>query len=634
MDTIKNLMRKNSGKYILTIFIFHCLCSTAFSQADSIPHIDLAKLKSILPVLYSGYQQPIPAKSVNNNISFLDSLKQKASRNQITRKLYDLVIVSPELSDEDNYRTRSESSYLIFSGKRIRNIDITRLPAFGSNIDHPYNPYKNKTLDFLNKTHIKTLESVVRNNLLFQQGDTVSPVLLSDNERLLRDLSFIDDARINLVPVSEEEVDVRIVTKDIYSLGGTYSPSGIESGNISLFENNILGLGHELGINIPYDSDKLRTPGFGIHYLINNIKSTFLNLRVFYYDGLEEESYGINLNRRFISSETKYAGGLLVQHLYRFEDMNRLVLPEQVRYNLQDFWLGRSFLLDPLPVRRIILSARYTNNNVLERPPINADSYHSLQNYRLYLGSLAFSQQTYYHSNLIYNYGRTEDIPTGGLVKVTLGREINEFKNRLYAGTEISFGKTFKSFGYIHAAAGMGSFLNHGNTEQGIVFLNASYFSNLIPLGRNMIRNFVRLDLTRGFDRNDDEFLRYYNDNGFSGIRNDSVSGRQRINIGLETVVFSPYTVYGFRFTIFGFADFSSISSSNQNLIRGTNLSGVGIGMRLRNDNLVFNTFQVRIGFFPNPPQYSRINSMTFSGEQPLRLDNFDSDPPSVIPYR
>ncbi len=55
----------------------------------------------------------------------------------------------------------------------------------------------NKTNNLLNKTHVNTNERIIRKNLLFSAGDTISPLTLSDNERILRDLPFINDAQDN-----------------------------------------------------------------------------------------------------------------------------------------------------------------------------------------------------------------------------------------------------------------------------------------------------------------------------------------------------------------------------------------------------------------------------------------------------
>jgi len=565
---------------------------------------------------------------------FYDSLKAKASKNPITRKIYDFVIVTPDTPDKKRITDISDANFVTYTGKIIRKIDIQRLNVFGVNINNPASPDIKRFDNFLNKTHVNTNERIIRKNLLFSVGDTISPLLLSDNERILRQLSYIDDARILLVPVSDNEVDIVVLTKDIYSIGADYSYKGLKKGSVSLFEKNIFGMGHEFGFEMPFDSEKSDSPGFGIHYLADNIGKTFLNMNLYYQDGLGDKTYGFNLSRKLVSSATKYAGGISVRQRYTTIDLDTLPAPEPLKYNLQDYWLSRSFLINAESVSRIIIGARYTNNNVFEKPEIDSESFYNLQKYRIFLGSVALSVQKYYKTNLIYSYGRTEDIPYGGLFKFTLGKEINEFKDRTYLGAEISIGKSNKSLGYFYTSAGLATFLNRSYSEQGILDLSMKYFSNLLNVGNARIRNFIYIDYTRGFDRYLDEFLVFNKDKGFSGFRNDSVNGKQRLSVSLESVLFSPANIYGFRFALFGFSDFSLLSEANEIIGRGFNLAGIGLGIRIRNDNMVFKTFQLKIGFYPNPPLYSNISHITVSGEQLLRPNNFDSGPPSIIPYR
>ena len=507
-----------------------------------------------------------------------------------------------------------------------------------TDINNPAATDRNKREYLLNKTHINTNERIIRKNLLFSEGDTISPLTLSDNERILRQLSFINDARIVIVPFSDDEADIVVLTKDVYSLGGTYTYNGLKKGSVSIFEKNILGTGHEFGLDMPFDSKAPDSPGFGIHYTIDNIWKSFINLNGFYLDGIGEKTYGFTLNRKLVSSTTKYAGGISIYQMFTSVDLNKtLPVAQPLKFNYQDYWLARSFLINREAVSRIIIGARYTFNNVFDRPFILPDSYYDLQNYKLYLASAAFSVQKYYKTNLIYGYGRTEDIPYGGLVRVTLGNEYNEFHNfrkRTYLGSEIALGKSYKSLGYFYTSAGFGTFLDGTQTEQGILSLNLKYFSNLVNFHNIRIRNFIYADYTRGFGRNTDEFLAFSSENGFSGFKNDSINGTQRLSVSLESVLFSPVNLYGFRFAFFGFTDFAFLSGSNQILGNGNTLAGIGLGIRIRNDNMVFNTLQIRFGFFPNPPVYSKINSLTISGEQLLRPNNFDSGPPSIIPYR
>jgi hypothetical protein len=646
MCKIRIKYRNPSRTLILLVLLF--FFPVAFSQVRSVnepiskisiqvliiekDHIFSSILDTILKSRSSVLSSPLLVK--DKNLVFFDSLKIKASKKKMMKRLYDFVIVTPNPNNGKHITGTSDAAYISYTGKKIRNIEIKRLNVFGENINYPASSNPTKLENLLNKTHINTNENIIRKNLLFSAGDTISPLTLSDNERILRQLPFIDDARIIIKPVSENEVDIVVLTKDVYSLGGSYSPNGLKKGTVALFEKNIFGMGHEFGIEMPYDLKAANSPGFGFHYAINNIKKSFIDLNVNYLSGLGDRTYGFNLTRNLVSSTTKYAGGISVRQMYTSIAINNLITLAPLEYNLQDYWFARSFLVNKEKVSRIILGIRYTNNNVFDRPTILPDSYYALQNYRLYLASAAFSIQKYYKTNLIYSYGRTEDIPYGGLFKLTVGKENNEFKNRTFLGAEISVGKSARRLGYFYSSAGISTFLNKNQTEQGLLVLNMKFFSNLIYVGKYRIRNFVNVNYTRGFDRNTDEHLVFFNENGFSGFSNDSVRGTQRFTTSLESVLFSPVNLYGFRFAFFGFADFSFLSGTNQILAHGTSLTGIGLGIRIRNDNMVFNTFQIRIGFFPNPPDYSRIEHLTISGEQLLKPNNFESGPPSIIPYK
>jgi hypothetical protein len=595
--------------------------SLSFFVNDSL----LSLPSSIIPVLKS---------KKDKNLLYFDSLKQKASRKPLTKKIYDLVVISPPSIETKKITGSSEESFVRYAGKTIKSIDIIRMDVFGTNINNPASVSSSKSSNLLNNTHKNTNERIIRKNILFEAGDTLSPLTLSDNERILRELPFIDDARILVVPVSEDEVDIIVLTKDVYSLGANYDYGGFKKGELSVFEKNIMGSGHEFGIKIPFNSDKPDSPGFGANYTANNLWKTFINLDIVYLHGLGSTMYGISMNRNFISATTKYAGGIMVKQMYTTTDLDTMPVPVPLKYNLQDYWIARSFLVDKESVSRILIGARYLNNNVFRKPEIQPDTYYSLQRYQLYLASAALSVEKYYKTKLIYGYGRTEDIPYGGLLRITAGREFNEFKNRTYLGADISAGKAFPDIGYFYTSLALASFFENKENEQGIFYSRLNYFTNLLPVGRFKSRNFITIDYSRGIGRYSDENLRFMENNGFTGFRNDSITGTQRFRVSLESVFFSPANYHGFRFAIFGFSDLGFLYSSDQVLGHGITLLSLGLGLRVRNDNLLFNTLQIRLAFFPNPPMYSRINNLTVSGEQLLKPNNFDAGKPEIIPFR
>ena len=572
----------------------------------------------------------------DRNQLFYDSLKARASRKQLTKKLYDFVIVAPDRSEKKELDNKSDENYIKYSGRKIRKIEVRRLDVFGTSVDNPGVKNSSGLYNILNKTHINTHENIIRKNLIFKAGDNISPLILSDNERLLRQLPYINDARILVVPVSEEEADIIVIIRDVFSLGASYSYRGFKRGALSVFEKNIFGIGHELQLNFPFDTEKPDSPGFGISYSIDNIAKSFINLRTFYSKGLGDELYGFSLDRSLVSSATKYAGGIKVLKMYTGEDFDTLKVPLPLSYKLQDYWVSRSFLLNSQTVKRIIIGARYINNNVFERPYIEPDSYHRLQRYEDYLGSVAFSVQKYYKTNLIYGYGKTEDLPYGGLFRITAGKEFSEFKTRTYIGSDISMGQSISKAGYFYTLIGIGAFRNDEDheTEQGLLEFRLNYFTNLLSAGRYKIRNFVNFDYTRGVDRYSDEYLKFLRENGFSGFRNDSIKGTQRFYVGLESVVFSPSDLFGFKFAFYGFSDLGYLFKSNEFIREGFQLLSLGAGVRIRNNNLLFNTLQIRLAFYPVKPDFSRISNIVVSGEQLIRPYNFDPGPPSVIQYR
>jgi len=627
---------------------FMLSCNIAYPQNSSdkdtlkkIPTDIVNKISDLITLfsrqaLFSMPATIIPASLPprDKNLLFFDSLKVRASKNQLTKRLYSFVIVNRDTVYKKHFTGTSDANYALYSGKKIRKIVIQRLNVFGADIHNPTSNDPKRIENILNKTHVNTNENIIRKNLLFSEGDNISPLALSDNERILRDLPFIDDARIIVLPVSDEEADIVVYTKDVYSLGGSYTYKGLKKGSVTVFDNNIFGMGQEFGLDMPYDNTKPDSPGFGAHYLADNIAKSFINLNVYFLHGLGEKTYGFDLSRKLVSSSTKYAGGISVRMMYTSEDLDTLKIPAPLKYNFQDYWLSRSFLVNKESVSRIIIGARYTNNNVFNHPFILPESYYNLQKYKIFLVSTALSIQKYTKTNLIYGYGRTEDIPYGALLKITAGREYNEFKQRTYVGGEVSFARSVRSLGYFYTYGGLSTYLNKNRTEQGILSLGVNYFSNLLYLGTAKIRNFVYVQYTRGFGRYMNEYLKFINDNGFTGFKNDTVNGTQRLSVSLESVLFSHVNLYGFRFAFFGFTDFSFLSGTTEMLGRGYGLSSIGIGVRIRNDNLVFNTLQIRISYFPNPPGYSTISPVNISGEQLLQPKNFDPGPPSIIPYK
>lgn len=593
----------------------------------------LIYFKNDTVIYISDNYLPEDTSLYNRTVVFYDSLKAKAARKNLTKILYDLVVIPPARISSKSINEKNIENYTDHSGKIIRKIYLRRLNAFGSTINDPEVSLENETKFLLNKTHLKTREYTIRNYLLFDEDDILVPFKVSESERLLRQLPYIYDARIVIIPVSNLEVDLMVITKDVYSLALMAEIHGYDVGKISVVDKNLLGFGHELELEIPYDYRKYNSIGFGASYVMKNISRTMIDVKLEYKDAFNRKTTGVNISRKFLTPYTKYAGGLAIRESYVLEDLDTLKVPEPVEYNNFDIWFGRSYLIDD-NFTRAIISGRYINNNVWNRPEITSNSYYEYQKYKLYLASFSLVSQRFLKSNLIYNYGRSEDIPYGAAVELTYGKEYNEFDKRNYISVKSSFGNFVPSVGYFYGQGIISTFTKDNKTEQGLFQMHFKYISDLYNLRSYKLRLFGTIDYTRGFYRYDNEYLVIGEDSGIRGFKNDSLFPDQRLYFNLEAVAFSKAFLYGFRFAVFGFADIVLFDRDKMFYEYDNIVSGFGIGIRIRNENLVFNTFQVRFGLYPGAPPHSILEYVNIDGERLLNPPGFDPVAPGVTKFR
>ena len=142
-------MGSGPGKYliwfrsmiILTLAVsFTDVYSQNAPVSDSlkkIPNDVINKITNILTIFSQEMLLSIPASIVptpveikDKNLLFFDSLKLKASRNHLTKRLYSFVVINTDTTFKKHFNGPSDAGYSSFSGKRIRKISIQRLNVF------------------------------------------------------------------------------------------------------------------------------------------------------------------------------------------------------------------------------------------------------------------------------------------------------------------------------------------------------------------------------------------------------------------------------------------------------------------------------------------------------------------------
>ena len=103
-----------------------------------------------------------------------------------------------------------------------------------------------------NHLHIRTKRSSIQAQLLFASGDRYRARKLAETERALRLLSYIYDARIVPVHYADGKVDIKVITKDVWTLSPGLSfgrAGGSNSTNFNLQDTNFLGWGKALQVS-------------------------------------------------------------------------------------------------------------------------------------------------------------------------------------------------------------------------------------------------------------------------------------------------------------------------------------------------------------------------------------------------
>jgi len=189
--------------------------------------------------------------------------------------------------------------------KYIRNIHIHPENVFPDSIEHESPLYS-----IANGLHVVTKESVIRNELLFEEGDSLDYDIKEETERNLRDLDFLGDNKILVDSLDSDSVDIHVYTKDQWSTVVSYvleSGGGLTQIGGNFEEVNFLGLGKKLFLQAVNESDVgwTWTTSYGDPQLFGSRWKAGARLLA----GPLIKSISVSVNRPYISLDAQWAGG-------------------------------------------------------------------------------------------------------------------------------------------------------------------------------------------------------------------------------------------------------------------------------------------------------------------------------------
>ncbi len=585
--------------------------------------------------------------SVQNNKTqnFYDSLIIKAGDKKYSKLIYQLIFKSPSQPkkiENIDQKTINQNFYEN-RHKKIKEIIVTNYIDFERNSVYPLNKINTLYTKSLNLTHVKTSKKVISGYLTFKKGDTIQPEIFEDNERLLRELDFIRDAKIIIIPdsLNPEFASVNIFVQDQWSKAIDAEFDDLYSGYVSIIDKNIAGTGQRFEARLFFNNKYDPVFGPGAFFRLRNIKKTLINIDLNYKKTHRNGDSRIDLYRKFYTPEMKYAGGITALKSHRYGSVDYIdssLTNVYIEYEMQDIWFARAFIFRTMKEKKIertqlIVSARASNYHYFKRPEISPSTFYQFHNHYIIFGSIALTKPLYFKTNMVYNFGRTEDIPFGHYVDLHFGRDFAEFFNRNYFGINLSKGQFFKKFGYLNAFAGLGSYIYKHDLQQAIIRTDLDYFSNLFIINNYYTRQFLKIRYTNGIKRFEYENINLNDKNGITGLKSKELKGIQKVAINFESVLFSPLYFYGFRFVFFAFSDFGLVTF-NKNLFLNNNFfSGFGAGIRFRNEFLVFETFQIRFSIYPKIPDDANPAWIILSDEEYRKPRSFRFEEPRILKF-
>lgn len=584
----------------------------------------------------------------DDSLRIYKKIKKWSSKHKITTWAYSLIFVDPEPKEYPTQPASKEvknvNPYLKYKGRIIRNINITIYDPFGHSVNDTITRAISRSQRFGNKVHVTTRKFIIQNKLLFKLNDTINPLSLSETERILREASFINDARIYITKSkSKDSVDVNVVVQDKWPITVPVLVTDIFV-DARFRNHNLFGAGQQFE-----QYGRLTKPNvyeFNGYYGIANIDNTYISSRLGYSTNKNETKIGLSFDRPFFSPLTSWAGGVSVSHSWKKYNYTDTIVGESKKIPLNnlgyDVWAGKSFKFKKLTEDRsffnqstnFILAGRYFAYTYLNRPSETIDTSRSYYNSKAALGNISFSVQHYYKDKYIYRFGANEDVPEGLIFQFIYGGIKYEFKKiRYYTGFELARAKHFERLGYLSATFSYGIFFNEKVPNDITMNYKLYYFSNLLKNGRWFFREFLTFNCVHGENKLVGQTITFSGEELY-GFETRGLSGNTKMTLNSETVAYLPYKLIGFRFAPVVSMGIGMIGSPSSPLVKSRLYQAYTIGVMLRNENLLSSTFQFAVGaypFFPNENKvvlkYNPVTSFT------LRVRAFSVSRPDFISY-
>ena len=585
---------------------FYLLCHTQLTSAKQLTDSDT--------ILNDKVNNPVLSEDLAQQLS------KKLPKSKFTLWLLNFLFKHPQTV----LTSQTIASHAPYQGKYIGRI---RLHKQGALITQNFR----KQL-FINILFPTTKDGVILKQLDFSSGDIIIPQqLIASQERLnacphIKEAQIVVHKRID----NEDTVDVHIATKDLFPIGLDLD---LKKPSLCINHNNMLGRGHLLKNKFFYNKGL----GYSAIYEALNIKNSGVTGKLKY---LTKPSKSVKKVKFFREAThlNDYAGKIEVSKTKRIKKriLDGNSLPELTSFSFchQHFWLGTAFndwLIKDSQHGYFFFTGKVACKQFINRPEVAQNVNRYFHNHVFGIGSVGFTNKKDYEDRLVYDVGSIEHILCGSKVNLIGGYQIGEFVNRPYLRLDMEQGGRILSLGYLYGAVKLGGFCYKKAVEQGIVQLKIDYFTPLLGIGNQWIRQFIGLDYLSGHNMFTGELISTNTHKVSKSFRDPFLGGTQRLYLRLETVLFISRQFAGCQVATLGFADAVKLQDAQGKVYQSSFCKALGIGFRCTHPHWTLGTLQVKLGYYPIVERVGLEVSFALRRKEHKKLD---IDEPDTIPFQ
>ena len=578
-------------------------------------------------IVFNLFWQIIFAPTIFAQTKLIDKVK-----NAVTGK-------SLSMTDSNRiYLFNNIATLKSYAGKRINSITIEQ-HNFLASIDSRESNLKDVFSKLGNKLQSNSKSRAIRENIFFKEWDLFDPSIIAYNEKWLRDLSYIQDAKIMalITPYDTNQVDIIVVTKDLFSYGGEVLINNKDAYSAKLNNINFLGSGNSVQIIQNFENKRNPKSGWGYDVGLSNILGTFISVNAgvnqfgnnLANNVLSARKNYISVQRPILHPNSKWLGG--IEYL---ETVNENVFPgkwdsifdQQLNYNLKhkDIWVGYQLTKKKKLIKinedRQFIQYRHLENIFKERPVdylLQLDR--NYQNLKADFLSYTIVRQSVYRTRYLYGLGRYEDLPIGRSLTWTTGRYTIEGNKAPYLGFKFEQFKLSKKDNYTHIITNVASSYMDKALQDFRLLVSLEQFSKLKYLNNGFgYRQILNLSFTQTLKNKYNEALRINSIYGIPQLNREQIKGGTRISGNWESVLYNNRALWGFKSAPFVFGNITYIRTMGDPILKGDIYTAIGSGMRVRNENLVFGTIELKGCYFPrtnrqlSPWNFSLITNLRY----------------------